>query len=72
MAPFEPIAIVGIATRLPKDATSATAFWDLVREGRVGITDVPPDRANIDAFYHPNPDRADTVRKPSTMDGTKG
>jgi polyketide synthase 12 len=37
------VAVVGIACRLPQ-ARSPLEFWDLLREGRSGVTDVPGDR----------------------------
>ena len=36
----EPVAVVGMAVRLP-GAPDLAAFWDLVREGRRGIEDFP-------------------------------
>ncbi|MBP2048330.1 acyl transferase domain-containing protein [Streptomyces griseochromogenes] len=39
----EPIAVVGMSCRLPK-ARNPLAFWELLRDGRSGITDVPADR----------------------------
>ncbi|KAL9598452.1 MAG: hypothetical protein Q9219_004488 [cf. Caloplaca sp. 3 TL-2023] len=50
----EPIAIVGIGCRLPGGVKSAVDFWNLLLEERSGQGDVPPERWNIDAFYHPN------------------
>jgi len=58
---LEPIAVIGLALRFPQDATSPQAFWDMLLEGRSAMTEVPKDRWNIDAFYHPNPDRHDSV-----------
>ncbi|KAF2202553.1 hypothetical protein GQ43DRAFT_470778 [Delitschia confertaspora ATCC 74209] len=55
----EPIAIVGFAARLP-GARSATEFWDLLKDGRSAQSKVPAERFNIDAFYHPDTDRADS------------
>ena len=52
----EPIAIVGIGTRLPGDATNAEKFWDLISAGRNLRSEVPKDRFNIDAYYHPHGD----------------
>jgi acyl transferase domain-containing protein/acyl carrier protein/SAM-dependent methyltransferase len=52
----EPIAVVGIACRFPGGADSPEAFWELLREGRDAITEVPPDRWDVDAWYDPNPD----------------
>ena len=46
----EPIAIVGIACRLP-GASDPAAFWTLLREGADAVRQVPPDRWNVDAFY---------------------
>ncbi|WP_239346836.1 type I polyketide synthase [Frankia sp. Cj3] len=39
----EPVAIVGMACRLP-DADSPAAFWDLLRTGRDATRDIPADR----------------------------
>lgn len=36
-------------------------FWQMLMEGRSAMTEVPQDRFNIDAFYHPDPTRLDTV-----------
>ncbi len=51
----EPIAIVGMACRLP-GAPDLEAFWQLLTEGRSAITEVPPDRWDVDEFYDPRPD----------------
>ena len=50
----EPIAIVGIGCRFP-GANDPEAFWLLLRDGRDAITEVPPDRWDISAYYDPNP-----------------
>ncbi|MGA5704466.1 SDR family NAD(P)-dependent oxidoreductase [Peterkaempfera bronchialis] len=39
----EPIAIIGMAGRFPQ-ADSVEELWQLLREGRDGVTAVPPDR----------------------------
>lgn len=59
---LDPVAIIGISAKFPQDATSAEAFWQMLGEGRSAMTEVPGDRFNIDAFYHPDADRSDTVR----------
>jgi acyl transferase domain-containing protein len=46
----EPIAIIGVGCRFP-GAENVQAFWKLLREGREAISEVPPDRWNIDEFY---------------------
>jgi acyl transferase domain-containing protein len=53
--PHEPIAVIGLACRLPGAADPA-AFWDLLRRGGEAIREVPPDRWDADAFYDPDPD----------------
>jgi malonyl CoA-acyl carrier protein transacylase len=49
----EAIAIIGIGCRFP-GAKNPEEFWQLLREGRVAVTQVPPERWDVDAFYDPN------------------
>jgi len=51
----EPIAIVGMACRLP-GADGPEAFWSLLDEGRCAIGEIPPDRWNIDDWYDADAD----------------
>ncbi|KFA72420.1 hypothetical protein S40288_08039 [Stachybotrys chartarum IBT 40288] len=51
--PCEPLAIIGMGCRLPGGVNSATRLWDLLKEGKDGRCDIPQDRFNVDAFYHP-------------------
>ncbi|KAJ5631672.1 fatty acid synthase S-acetyltransferase [Penicillium longicatenatum] len=46
-----PIAIVGMAVRLPGDVRTMESFWDLLVSKRDVSTEVPESRFNIDAFY---------------------
>jgi acyl transferase domain-containing protein len=55
-ASAEPIAIVGIGCRLPGDVNTPAAFWDLLRAGRSGIVEVPPERWDVRAYFDPRPD----------------
>ncbi|PTL76608.1 type I polyketide synthase [Vitiosangium sp. GDMCC 1.1324] len=50
----EPIAVIGLACRFP-GAPDAAAFWRLLREGVDAVTEVPPERWNLDAFYDADP-----------------
>lgn len=50
----EPIAVVGMACRLP-GAAGPTSFWELLREGRDGITEVPFDRWTAGGPSAPQP-----------------
>lgn len=61
---MEAIAIIGLAAHLPQDATSSEQFWELIRGGRQTATEIPKDRIHIDAFYHPDSGRSDTVDFP--------
>ncbi|CAG8327922.1 unnamed protein product [Penicillium salamii] len=56
-----PIAIVGIGGRFPGEATNPNRLWDMVSNGRSALTEVPKDRFNIDAFYHPHAERQGTM-----------
>ena len=46
----EPIAIVGMACRLP-GATDLESYWRLITEGRSAVTEVPASRWDVDRFY---------------------
>ncbi len=50
----EPIAIVGIGCRFP-GAGNPIEFWDLLSSGRDAISEVPPDRWDVDEVYDPDP-----------------
>lgn len=52
---LEPIAIVGMGCRFPGGADSPAAFWELMRDGRDAITEVPTERWDSAALYDPNP-----------------
>jgi acyl transferase domain-containing protein len=52
----EPIAVIGMACRMPGGVTSPEDLWSLLRDGRDAITTVPPDRWDVGAYYDPNPD----------------
>src|SRR5215471_18268438 len=51
----ESIAIVGIGCRFPGGVTNAASFWRLLCDGVDAITEVPPDRWDVDAYYDPDP-----------------
>ncbi|KAL6715297.1 hypothetical protein ACLMJK_007562 [Lecanora helva] len=55
-----PIAIVGMGFRGPADATSVENLWKMISEGREGRSEIPKDRWNNEAFYHPNSARNGT------------
>ncbi|RAH67812.1 type I polyketide synthase [Aspergillus aculeatinus CBS 121060] len=60
----EPLAIVGMALRLPGGVNTPEDFWDFLLNKQNGHGQVPGSRYNIDAFHHPS--RTGSVR---TKDG---
>ncbi|KAI9892063.1 MAG: Type I Iterative PKS [Vezdaea aestivalis] len=54
---LEPIAIIGMDLKFPQDAATQEGFWKMLLEGRSAYTEVPKDRYNVDAFYHPDGER---------------
>nr|CAD19092.1 StiH protein [Stigmatella aurantiaca Sg a15] len=52
----EPIAIIGVGCRLPGGIEGPEAYWKALREGVDAISEVPPDRWPIDAYFDPNPE----------------
>lgn len=58
-----PVAIVGMAMRLPGDVHTADEFWDLLISKRDCSSEVPQSRYNIDAFYHPHKPQSVKTRR---------
>ena len=57
----EAIAVVGLDLKFPGDASTPESFYEMLQTGRSALSDVPSDRYNLDAFYHPDQERAGTV-----------
>ena len=51
----EGIAIIGIGCRFPGGVNDVDSFWKLLEEGREAVSEVPPDRWNIERFYDAEP-----------------
>ncbi len=49
------VAIVGIGCRFPGGVRDARGFWRLLTEGRDAIGEIPPDRIDVERFFHPQP-----------------
>lgn len=50
----ETIAVIGLGCRFP-GAENPQQFWQLLRHGEDAIAEVPGDRWDVEAFYHPAP-----------------
>ncbi|MGV9762102.1 beta-ketoacyl synthase N-terminal-like domain-containing protein, partial [Streptomyces tricolor] len=59
--PDEPIAIVGMACRLPGGVNSPDDLWRLVSEGRDAMSGFPDDRGwDLEGLFDADPDKAGT------------
>jgi acyl transferase domain-containing protein/acyl carrier protein len=56
----EHIAIIGLGCRFP-GAPDPQAFWQLMCNRGDAITEVPADRFDVNAFYHPRPATAGKI-----------
>ena len=57
----EAIAVIGMDLRFPGDASTPEGFYEMLQTGRSALSDIPSDRYNLDAFYHPDQERAGAV-----------
>jgi acyl transferase domain-containing protein len=62
----EPVAVVGIGCRLPGGAVDPASYWAMLSTGTDAIGEVPPDRFDVDRYFHP------TVGRPGTMTTRSG
>lgn len=53
-----PLAIVGMACRLPGNVASPAEFWELCARARSGYSTIPKERFDTASFQHPNPGKA--------------
>jgi 3-oxoacyl-(acyl-carrier-protein) synthase/SAM-dependent methyltransferase len=60
-AATEPIAILGMALRLPGDVSTPEQFWDALAKGQDLITAVPPERWDGSSFQGIDPDAPGTT-----------
>src|SRR6202007_120434 len=53
--PVTPIAVIGMACRLPGGIDSPEQLWEALLRGDDLVTEIPPDRWNADEYYDPEP-----------------
>ncbi|KAI0480938.1 polyketide synthase [Xylariaceae sp. FL0804] len=58
----EPIAVVGLDAWFPGDCETAEKFYDFLLAGRSAQTEVPGDRYNAEAIWHPDPNQNGATR----------
>ena len=54
-APVTPVAVIGMACRLPGGIDSPERFWEALLRGDDLVTEIPPDRWDADEYYDPEP-----------------
>ena len=54
-APVTPIAVIGMACRLPGGIDSPKELWDALLRGDDMVTEIPSDRWDLDEYYDPEP-----------------
>ena len=52
---FVPVAVIGMACRLPGGIDSPEQLWEALLRGDDLVTEVPPDRWDADEYYDPEP-----------------
>src|ERR1700748_565397 len=60
-ADVEPIAVVGMACRLPGGVSTPAEYWELLHEGRSGVIRVPEDRWDAGAYFSEDHTRQGTI-----------
>lgn len=51
----ESIAIVGMGCRFPGGVNDPASYWQLLQSGYDPITEVPPERWNVEAYFDADP-----------------
>ncbi len=57
----EPIAVIGLGTRMPGGVVDEESLWRVLAERVDAIREVPSDRWDAQALFHPDPERPGTM-----------
>jgi len=57
----QPVAIVGLAVRLPGGVITPELFWDALAEGKDLIASIPPERWEAQEYWSPEGDQPGTL-----------
>ncbi|NEO04111.1 MULTISPECIES: type I polyketide synthase [unclassified Moorena] len=55
--PEDGVAIIGMACRLPGGVNSPEDYWQLLRLGKDGISEVPQSRWDVNSYFDPEPQK---------------
>src|SRR5215467_13165020 len=53
--PVTPVAVIGMACRLPGGIESPDQLWEALLRGDDLVTEIPADRWDADEYYDPEP-----------------
>ena len=59
----EAIAIIGLSITFPQNITSLGSLWETLVGRKSAMTEFPKSRLNLDAFYDPDTERVNGVRR---------
>ena len=48
------VAIIGMGCRFPGNSDNVEAYWEMLKSGKDGITEIPEERWSIEEYYNPN------------------
>ncbi|WP_189525043.1 type I polyketide synthase [Nostoc sp. 'Peltigera membranacea cyanobiont' 232] len=60
----DPVVIVGMACRFPGGANDLESFWQLLEQGKDAVREIPGDRWDMKAWYHPDPNIPGKIYSP--------
>lgn len=63
----DPVAVVGVAFKMPQDTVDETSLWEVLEKGRNLMTEWPASRCAVNSFLDCDSKKPNTVRQPSTL-----